>query len=222
MAHRTPNLGVILVMTVSAALFLGLAAWGWGGWNLLIAHPARAWACVIVVLTTGAACFTDIDLGGFQRSSVRGRWLIAPGVLFFLAVAGLPAFADRRDLGTIDGDSTRYLGLFLLTVGGVLRVGPMFALGHRFTWPLATQEDHRLVTSGFYRYIRHPSYLGALLGMIGWVLVFRSGIGLLGAFLIVPPFIGLLRAEEAMLLSEFGEDYAEYRRKTWRLFPFLY
>ena len=73
-----------------------------------------------------------------------------------------------------------------------------------------------------YRIIRHPSYLGALLGGSGWVLVFRSGIGLLLIALLVPVLIGTIRAEEAQLLSEFGENYADYRRRTWRLLPFLY
>jgi protein-S-isoprenylcysteine O-methyltransferase Ste14 len=220
--RRIPSLAVFLLMFASAALFLGLAAWGWGGWSLLMAHPARAGACLVVVLTTVAALFSGINLSGFKREDSRGRWIIAPVIVLTLALAGLPAYADRRDLGTLDGDVVRYLGLALLSVGGVLRVGPMFALGRRFTWPLATQEEHRLVTTGFYRIIRHPSYLGALLGGIGWVLVFRSGIGLLLILLLVPMFIRILPAEEALLLSEFGEAYAAYQRRTWRLLPFLY
>jgi protein-S-isoprenylcysteine O-methyltransferase Ste14 len=175
-----------------------------------------------VALATAAAIFTDINLGGCTRPDARGRWILAPVALLTLVLTWLPAYSDRRDLWTLDGDAVRYLGLALLAVGSVLRVGPMFALGRRFTWPLATQEVHRLVTTGFYRFIRHPSYLGALLGGIGWVLVFRSGIGLLLIALLVPVLIGMIRAEEARLLSEFGENYADYRRRTWRLLPFLY
>jgi protein-S-isoprenylcysteine O-methyltransferase Ste14 len=138
-----------------------------------------------------------------------------------LALTRLPAYADRRDLWTLNGDAIRYLGLALLVLGCILRVGPMFALERRFTWPLATQEEHRLVTTGFYRFLRHPSYLGALLAMIGWVLVFRSRIGLL-PILLLPVFLPIIRAEESLLLSEFGAEYASYRRRTWLLLPFLF
>ena len=107
-----------------------------------------------------------------------------------------PAYDDRHDLATIDGDATRYLGLVLLVVGAVLRVGPMFVLGRRFTWPLASQETHVLMTTGFYRFIRHPSYLGAFLGGIGWVLIFRSGLGLILMALLFPVFLPLVEEEE--------------------------
>jgi protein-S-isoprenylcysteine O-methyltransferase Ste14 len=86
---------------------------------------------------------------------------------------------------------------------------------------LAPLEEHRLVTTGFYRHIRLPSYLGALPGMIGWVSVFRSGIGLLLTLLLIPAFIPVIRAEKSLLLSEFGKEYASYRRRTWLLLPFL-
>lgn len=93
MAHRMPSPAVLLLMTVSAALFLGLAAWGW--------------ACLVVVLLTVAALFSGINLCGCKRPDTRGRWIIAPFSLIFLAVAWLPAYADRRDLGTLDGDAVR-------------------------------------------------------------------------------------------------------------------
>jgi protein-S-isoprenylcysteine O-methyltransferase Ste14 len=78
------------------------------------------------------------------------------------------------------------------------------------------------VTGGLYRVIRHPSYLGLLLGTFGWGLVFRSGIGVLVALLLLPPLVARMNAEEALLESEFGAQYADYRRRTWRLLPFLY
>jgi Phospholipid methyltransferase len=75
------------------------------------------------------------------------------------------------------------------------------------------------VTTGFDRYIRHPSYLGAVLGMGGWVLVFRRGIGLVLVAPMILMTLPILGAGEALLLSEFGEEYAAYRRRTWRLVP---
>jgi protein-S-isoprenylcysteine O-methyltransferase Ste14 len=222
MAIHRPNLKVVLLLIVSTALFLGLAAWGWGGWTGLLAHPARAGACLLMVLSTIAVVFTDANVSGFMRKDAHGRWVIAPAVLVFLALAYLPAYADRSDVWTLDGNVVRYLGLTLLSVGIVFRVGPIFVLGRRFTWPLASQEEHRLVTTGFYRFIRHPSYLGALLGTAGWVLVFRSGIGLLLTVLLIAMLVIVIRAEESLLLSEFGEEYAAHQRRTWRLLPFLF
>ena len=87
---------------------------------------------------------------------------------------------------------------------------------------MAIQEGHELVTSGLYRVIRHPSYLGLLLFLLGWALVFRSVIGVLVSLLILPPLIARMNSEEALLESEFGERYSEYRRRTWRLVPFVY
>ena len=136
-----------------------------------------------------------------RRADARDRWILAPLVVVSLGIAVVPALDDRRDLATLDGDATRYLGLVLMIVGSVLRVGPMFVLGRRFTWPLASQEPHPLITSGFYRFVRHPSYLGAFLGGIGWVLVFRSGLGLILMAMLLPAFLPVVRAEEALLMA---------------------
>jgi protein-S-isoprenylcysteine O-methyltransferase Ste14 len=148
--------------------------------------------------------------------------MLAPLVELSLAIAAVPPYADRRDFITIDGDLTRYFGLALMSLGAVLRVGPMFVLGQRFTWPLASQERHNLIQTGFYRFIRHPSYAGAFLGAIGWALVFRSGLGLILVALLLPAFLPVVWAEEALLITEFGDQYEQYRRRTWRLLPFVY
>jgi protein-S-isoprenylcysteine O-methyltransferase Ste14 len=195
---------------------------GWGDLAGLFSDPARAGAFVILTVAATISLFSGINLGGCVRADARERWRLAPLVALSLLIAVVPAYDDRHEITTIDGTPTRWLGLVLMTIGATLRVGPMFVLGRRFTWPLASQESHRLMTTGFYRYVRHPSYLGAFLGGIGWVLVFRSGLGLGLIALLIPAFLPMVLAEETLLVAEFGEAYEAYRRKTWRLVPFVY
>jgi protein-S-isoprenylcysteine O-methyltransferase Ste14 len=222
LSKRTSSPGVIFVTLLAIVLFFGLSALSWGNLNGLLANPARAGSFTIIAIAAIISLFSGINLGGCIRADAKDRWMLAPLVVLSLGIAGLPPYCDRRDLLTIDGDLTRYLGLALMTIGAIFRVGPMFVLGRRFTWPLASQERHDLIQSGFYRFIRHPSYAGAFLGAIGWVLVFRSGLGLILVVLLLPAFLPVVRAEEVLLLAEFGEKYEAYRRKTWRLVPFVY
>jgi len=84
---------------------------------------------------------------------------------------------------------------------------------------VAIQPGHELVTGGIYGVIRHPSYLGLLIGAIGWGLAFRSWIGVLLAVLFIPIILARITSEERLLQSQFGDQYDAYRAKTWRLIP---
>jgi protein-S-isoprenylcysteine O-methyltransferase Ste14 len=212
----------MLITAASLALYVGLAVWGWGGWSAYSAHPARTGAVVAMAVLSSAAMFTRGNLSSGRREDTQNRWIFVPFLVLGVLLAWLPAYTDRRDIGTIDGDVVRYLGLALFVVGSVLRVGAVFVLGRRFSGLVAIQEGHQLETGGLYGVIRHPSYLGLLLGLFGWALVFRSGIGALVSLLLLPPLVARMNSEEALLESEFGARYADYRRRTWRLLPFLY
>jgi protein-S-isoprenylcysteine O-methyltransferase Ste14 len=217
-----PKWAVILITAANLALYVALAAWGWGGWSPLLDHPARAGIVVAIVVLGVAAMFTRVNFSGGRREDTRNRRIFWPFLAIGLLLGWLPAYTDRTGLGTIDGDAVRYLGLALFVVGCVLRLIPVFMLGRRFSPLVAIQEGHELETGGPYRVIRHPSYLGMLLGLFGWDLVFRSGIGVLVSLLLIPPLVARMNAEEVLLESEFGERYADYRRRTWRLLPFVY
>ncbi|AGA30793.1 methyltransferase family protein [Singulisphaera acidiphila] len=217
-----PTWGMVLFIAVSLVLYIGLAVWGWGGWSAFMAHPARAGAVVAMVVISVAAAFTSGNLSSGRREDTTNRWVLLPFIILGFVLGWLPAYTDRRGIGTIDGDVVRYFGLALFVVGSVLRLGAVFVLGRRFSGLVAIQEGHELVTGGLYRVIRHPSYLGLLLGLFGWVLVFRSAVGVLVSLLLLPPLVARMNSEEALLESEFGERYADYRRRTWRLLPFLY
>jgi protein-S-isoprenylcysteine O-methyltransferase Ste14 len=223
MTLRRPNVFLVLFALVSTFFYLGLAVWIWGDWRGFLGHPARVGVCVLTVVLAVASIFSGCaPFSRGKREDTEDHWIFVPMILITLALAGLPPYTDRLDLWSLDGDAVRYLGLAFFAVGGVLRVGAMFALGRRFSGLVAIQEGHTLLTTGLYRWVRHPSYLGALLGTAGWVLAFRSGIDLLVALLMAPLIVARMDAEEALLLSEFGEEYAAYRRRTWRLLPFVY
>jgi protein-S-isoprenylcysteine O-methyltransferase Ste14 len=221
MSHRKLPPLVLAVVLISTGLFLVVPAWAWGDWRDFFAHPARVGAYLAVFAATVAMLFSGANLGPRPRVD-RSLWLIAPMLAVAVAQVWLPPYADARGIWTLDGDATRYAGLALLVIGCVLRVGPMFALGERFRPPLADQEDHRLVTTGFYRWIRNPSYLGIFVGYAGWVLVFRCWIALIVLVLVVPMIRRYLPREEAKLWAEFGDEYDAYSARTWRFIPYVY
>jgi len=108
----------------------------------------------------------------------------------------VPAYTDRIGMWTLDGDPTRWVGIFLYAAGGALRLWPVFVLGNRFSGLVAIQPGHTLKTDGVYRYIRNPSYLGLLTMMLGWGLAFRAAVGVMLTALMLPPLIARIRSEE--------------------------
>jgi protein-S-isoprenylcysteine O-methyltransferase Ste14 len=192
------------------------------------------WArCILLPSGPDRPC--NRGLGDVRRSTVQqrkpefrrargssNRWVIAVFALVGLLLAYLPAYADRKDFWTLDGDAIRWLGVALFTIGGVLRIYPVFVLGPRFSGLVAIQPGHTLVTSGIYRVVRHPSYLGLVINSLGWALAFRSGVGVLLTALLVPPLLARIRAEEGLLRSHFGGEYDAYCRRTFRLLPGIY
>ena len=78
------------------------------------------------------------------------------------------------------------------------------------------------MTTGLYRYVRHPRYLGAVLTGFGLALTFRSWIGLLVATAFIGVIALRIRDEEAFMQQEFGPEWEAYCQHSWRLIPFLY
>lgn len=211
-----------LAAAVSIAVYLGLAALGWGGVGAFLANPARVALVVITVLLAIAALLAGGNLSPGEREDRSNRWVLPVFGVIGFASAWLPAYTDRLNLWCIDGDSVRWLGVMLYAAGGALRVWPVYVLGNRFSGLVAIQPGHTLVTGGIYQYVRNPSYLGLLVGTLGWGLAFRAVAGVVLTLLLIPPLVARMRAEEALLQSQFGAEYDAYRARTWRLIPGLY
>jgi protein-S-isoprenylcysteine O-methyltransferase Ste14 len=209
-------------IALGACAYTGLAILGWGGFWPFFSHPALIALVVVLFALSAVSFFAGGNLSPGIREARGNRWVIAVFVIIGLLNAYLPAYTDRRELWTIDGDTIRWLGVVLFAAGGALRIWPVFVLGKRFSGLVAIQPGHTLVTNGIYRIIRHPSYLGLLINSLGWSLAFRSGVGVLLTLLLVLPLLARINAEEKLLHSHFGNQYNAYRSHTWRLIPGIY
>jgi protein-S-isoprenylcysteine O-methyltransferase Ste14 len=218
----TPSPRLALFTIVATLAYLGLAILGSGGLAAFFSHPALIALTVALFVMSGVALFSEGNLSPGVRGDRGNRWVIAAFGLIGVLAAYLPAYTDRRGFWTLDGETVRWLGVVLFTVGGGLRLWPVFVLGRRFSGLVAIQPGHELVTSGVYRVIRHPSYLGLLVNSLGWVVAFRSGVGVLLTALLIPPLLARIHAEERLLRTQFGGEYDAYRNRTWRLIPGLY
>jgi protein-S-isoprenylcysteine O-methyltransferase Ste14 len=212
----------LALIVVGTGAYLALAVLGWGGLAAFFSHRALIALAVAVFVMAGVSCFAGGNLSPGLREDRGNRWVIIAFLLLGLLDAYLPAYTDRKELWTIDGDTTRWLGVALFIAGGALRLWPVFVLGHQFSGLVAIQPGHKLVTTGVYGVIRHPSYLGLLVNSLGWGLAFRSGVGVLLTALIMLPLLARIRAEERMLRTQFGDEYDAYCARTSRLVPGLY
>jgi protein-S-isoprenylcysteine O-methyltransferase Ste14 len=212
----------LTLIVVGTAAYLGLAVLGWGGLAAFFSHPALIALAVATAILAGASFFAGGNLSPGEREDRGNRWVLVAFGLIGLLDAYLPAYTDRKEFWTIDGDTIRWLGVVLFAAGGALRLWPVFVLGHRFSGLVAIQPGHTLVTSGVYGVIRHPSYLGLLVNSLGWGLAFRSGVGVLLTALTMLPLLARIRAEERLLRTQFGDEYDAYSARTSRLVPGLY
>lgn len=116
-----------------------------------------------------------------------------------------------------------YLGLLTIVCGMILRFISIISLGKFFTVDVAIRKDHKIKKDGMYRLIRHPSYTGSLISFLGFGLSLNNLFSLVIIFL--PVFFAMLhriKIEEKLLIDQFGMEYADYRKKTYILIPWIY
>ncbi len=221
------------VLLSTAILYLGLPLLGWGVNDLqgfLSLYPRAGYALVVATfsLLVGIQALNSIEgITGssgvesklIRRQSIIGHVLV---LILYLALIFLP-FSDRHNIGSIVYDQTlRWIGLALCAFGYLLIFWSGLALGRQYSVEVTIQKDHQLITSGPYRTIRHPRYLGILSLAFGMSLLFNSLIGLAIYPLIIWLIIDRIKDEEYLMQKEFGDTWRTYCQKTWRLIPYIF
>ena len=112
-------------------------------------------------------------------------------------------------------------GLILCALGLSLAIWARKYLGWNWGLPMSVKENPELVTTGPYRYVRHPIYSGMLLAMLGSALA--SGVLWLILFIVFGTFFVIAaRSEERLMLRQFPAEYPEYRARTKAIIPFVW
>jgi protein-S-isoprenylcysteine O-methyltransferase len=114
-------------------------------------------------------------------------------------------------------------GLVVMGIGIVVRSLAIAQLGRLHSPNVAVQADHRVVDTGLYRRIRHPSYLGAIIAFLGCAIALGNWISVVVVMVLtVPAYLVRIHEEENALAATLGEPYRAYQARTHRLVPGVY
>jgi len=208
---------------LNVLLFLFLMVMGWGSWQGFFAHPVRIGVVVLHLLMIPIMTFSTSGRSKGLKHTPDWRPFFPLLVFHSLFTAFVMPYMDARDLWVLPGgDLLRWTGFMVLAAGVALRLGPMLELGRRFVSVVALQPDHTVHTGGFYRWVRHPSYLGILLMDLGFAGVFRSVVALALMPVVIWMFKRRMDVEEAFMVEQFGGEYADYMGRTRRVLPGIY
>jgi len=211
-----------LLVVLRTLLQLGLPVLGWGGFAPFFSHLPLVALTIVTLLMSAIVLFSSANISSGVREERGNRWVLGAFIILAVLLAYVPAYTDRHDVRTIGGEAVRWTGVVLFILGGTLRLWPVWVLGRFFSGLVAIQRDHKLITTGIYGRIRNPSYLGMLVGALGWALAFRSALGILITALLLIPLSARMQAEEQLLAGQFGPEYASYKARSWRLLPGIY
>jgi protein-S-isoprenylcysteine O-methyltransferase Ste14 len=219
------RIGLSLVFGSLIFILLPLLGWGLGDVEGFADHGARLAYIVLIVLLhiVTPILFPEAGRRGEAGKNPlqRQRWAVFLMQIIPIAMLIAAPYCDRREIAVI-GDSPRYLGLILIPIGLLLFSWAEVVLGKQSSLDVTIQEDHKLVTQGLYKVLRHPRYVAILFLNLGIALVFQSWLAVLLVVALVGILLWRIQDEETLLHQEFGTDWDAYTRKSWRLIPFIY
>ena len=115
-----------------------------------------------------------------------------------------------------------WIGIVIMIGAAALRRLCFRALGTSFTGEVRVRDDQRVVTSGPYRFVRHPSYTAGILLVGGLGIALGTWLGAaLGTALSVAGYAYRVAVEERALATKLGDPYREYMMRTKRFIPFV-
>jgi protein-S-isoprenylcysteine O-methyltransferase Ste14 len=116
---------------------------------------------------------------------------------------------------------TFFLGAGIVAGGLAFAVWARAVLGRNWSGTVTLKQDHELIRSGPYRWVRHPIYTGLLAGVLGTAIVLGQWRGLFALLFVLASLWRKLRHEERWLGEIFGAEYARYRSEVAALIPFV-
>ncbi len=154
-----------------------------------------------------------------NQIGVLGKRLVITllNLLLYFQLFGLQIVPYERSFANL------VLGLMFIILATLVSILARRELGHNWAHAAEYQikNQHLLVTTGIYEYIRHPIYLGVILTFLGVQFIVGSYLVLL--FMILIPVLALIQAkkEERILVEHFGQEYIDYQKRSYLFLPYV-
>jgi protein-S-isoprenylcysteine O-methyltransferase Ste14 len=154
-----------------------------------------------------------------DRATTVSVWADLATLVSLLAAVAVAVFVPRTAL-PVDPWLSVSLGALLVALGIALRQWAARTLGSFFTRSILVREQHQMVTTGPYRFVRHPAYAGLLISVVGLALTLGNWLSVVVAVLgFLLGNIPRIKAEDAVLEANLGDQYRDYARAQQRLLP---
>jgi protein-S-isoprenylcysteine O-methyltransferase Ste14 len=176
---------------------------------------AGSWLVLIVVWFVAALM---LGIGGIGRTSPLGRAVRLLLVIAVWVAVGygyrLPALVDTPTMFDL-----AVVGAVLCVAGCAFAIWARFSLGRSWGMPMTRHAAPELVTSGPYRFVRHPIYTGILFMLVGTSLL--HAVAAIPSAAFIGYFVYSARREEGDMERQFPDAYPAYKRRSKMLIPFL-
>lgn len=210
---------ILVGLAACSLVYLLPAALG----NPAALHAPQLWLLVGIGMFASLTqpAYKAIDRTGPPEdhgTSVQIVWTV-----YLTQLAGVLEAVFLRFPSSFAWDAVTTLGLVLAIGGAVFRAWAVSELGRFFTWHVRVQEGQKVVTSGPYRVVRHPSYTGATLLYVGALLFIHAWFAAAAALVLtLAAFSRRIRYEEGLLIRSLGRDYSDYCGRVKRLVPLVW
>lgn len=142
----------------------------------------------------------------------------SPVVLFYPLVRN--AWVPTRGTPT---DAIEIIGVVLSFAAVAFAIWARITLGKNWSGAVITlKEDHKLVTTGPYKFVRHPIYTGYFLATLGTALTIGTVASYLATLMIFIGFLIRMQKEETLMTHQFPSEYPAYKQKSKKLIPFVW
>ena len=158
-----------------------------------------------------------------RREPLQSRLSYVVPLMLAVGLLWLPKFPIQalRERFLPIGVWPFWAGAVLTMAGLMVSVWARVHLGRNWSGTITVKQDHELITSGPYRFVRHPIYSGLLLAFIGSALARAEWRGVLAVVLAFWALWRKLRIEEQWMREQFGLAYEAYSRRVAALVPFV-
>jgi Putative protein-S-isoprenylcysteine methyltransferase len=184
---------------------------------------------IIIIVVSYLYGFFEVFMNLRQRSKSKVSTSSDKSSLWWLYGLITVGYALSFSIGATkigrisDWNTLFVVGMALVVVGFMIRIHSLQTLKQYFTYSVAKVENHKLIETGLYKFIRHPGYLGQLIIFIGISTSISNWLSIL--VMMIPTTLGYLyriKVEERFMVEQLGEDYLSYQKRTKRLIPVIY